>query len=213
MLIRSVMTTNVVTIPSNTSLADARRIMDAHRIRRLPVVDKGKLVGIITKDRLDRFGPSELTTFSIHELGYLLTKLTVKDAMVRDVVTISPDATWEEGVALAQSRKVGALLVMEGDRLVGIVTTNDFFLSIANPVLGIGVPGARFHVHDCGDAGKVAEVLKAISELGLQVLSMFTMPDPETGSPTLTLQLDTDDPAMVVKELTQRGYESHERRR
>ena len=110
MYMSDVMTTNVVTIPSTTSLADARRIMNAHRVKRLPVVDKGRLLGIVTKDRLDTFGPSQLTTFSIHELGYLLAKLTVKEAMVRDVVTISPDATWEEGVALAQSKKAGALL-------------------------------------------------------------------------------------------------------
>jgi acetoin utilization protein AcuB len=52
MFIRDVMTTNVVTIPSSTSLADARRIMDAHRIRRLPVVDKGKLIGVVSRDTL-----------------------------------------------------------------------------------------------------------------------------------------------------------------
>ena len=213
MLIRDIMSTNVISVPSTTSLADARRILDAHRIRRLPVVDKGKVVGIVTKEALDRVGPSKLTTFSMHELGYLLTKLTVREAMVRDVVTISPDATWEEGVALSQSRKVGSLLAVEGDRLVGIVTTNDFFLNIVNPILGVGAPGARFHIHDCGDAAKVAEVMKAVSELGLRLLTMFIMPDPQTGSPTLTMHLDTSDPSRVLDELKGRGYTAHERPR
>ena len=213
MFIRHVMTTNVVTIPSSTSLADARTIMDAHRIRRLPVVDRERLVGIVTKDGLDRVGPSQLTTFSIHELSYLLAKLTVKEAMVRDVVTISPEATWEEGVALSQSRKVGSLVVVEDGRVVGIVTTNDFFFNIVNPILGIGVPGTRFHVHDCGEAAKVAEVLKAISEQGLQVLTMFTMMDPDMGSLTLTMQLDTSDTSRVLETLGRRGFDVHERRR
>ena len=77
MIISDVMTTNVVSIPSHTSLAEARKILDAHHLRRLPVIDRGKLVGIVTKDALDRMGPSQLTTFSMHELGYLVNKITV----------------------------------------------------------------------------------------------------------------------------------------
>jgi acetoin utilization protein AcuB len=79
MFIGGVMTANVVTIPSSTSLADARRIIEAYRIRRLPVVDKGKLVGVVPRDTLDKAGPSKLTTFSMHELSYLLSKVTVRE--------------------------------------------------------------------------------------------------------------------------------------
>jgi len=104
MIVADVMTTNVVSIPSNTSLAEARRIMDAHHIRRLPVIDRGKLVGIVTKDALDRTGPSQLTTFSMHELGYLINKITVKEVMHYEVVTVTPDMTVERAVALAQSK-------------------------------------------------------------------------------------------------------------
>jgi CBS domain-containing protein len=63
MLISDLMKTNIVSIPSTTSLAEARRIMDAHSIRRLPVIDRTRLVGIVTKDDLDKMGPSQLTTF------------------------------------------------------------------------------------------------------------------------------------------------------
>jgi len=213
MIIRHIMTTNVVTVPSDTSLIDARRIMEAHRIRRLPVVDRGKLVGLVNRDALDRAGPSKLSTFSIHEVSYLLSKLTVKEVMARDLVTISPDATWEQGVQLAQSRKVGALLVVEDDRLVGIVTTNDYFYRLINPVLGIGVPGARIHVHNCGGAAKVAEVLNVISGVGLDIEGMFIVPHPEEGSPELTIHLTSEDPSKAIDELTRRGFLAHERQR
>lgn len=106
------MSTNVVTIPSHTSLADARRIMDAHKFRRLPVVDREKLVGIITRDTLDKTGPSQLTTFSIHEMSYLLNRLTVEKVMRKEVVTVTPDTTVEKAVALAQTRRVGSLVVL-----------------------------------------------------------------------------------------------------
>jgi len=107
MQVGDVMMTNVVTIPSDTSLAEARRIMDAHRFRRLPIVDRGKLVGIVTKDTLDRTGPSQLTTFSVHELSYLLQKIKVRDVMRQDVLTGPPDMTIEQAVTLGQSKGIG----------------------------------------------------------------------------------------------------------
>jgi acetoin utilization protein AcuB len=141
MLIRNIMTTNVVSIPSTTSLADARRIMDVHQVKRLPVVDKEKLVGMVTKNALDKAGPSELTTFSKQELNYLLDRLTVKEVMSRDVVTISPDASVEEALILAQVSNSRSFLVMENSHLVGIATTNDFFYNVLYPMLGINKSG------------------------------------------------------------------------
>lgn len=147
MLMYDIMTTNVVSIPSNTSLADARRLMDAHRVKHLPVVDKENLVGIVTKNALDKAGPSELTAFSKQELNYLLAKLTVKEIMSRDLMTISPGADVKEALLLilAQMNKTRALLVMENNYMVGIVTTSDFIYSygVLNPMLGIEVPQAK----------------------------------------------------------------------
>jgi len=74
MLVSDVMTTNVVSIPSGTNLAEANHIMEAHHFRRIPVIDRGKLVGIVSKDELDKSGPSKLTSFSIHEITYMLYK-------------------------------------------------------------------------------------------------------------------------------------------
>ena len=149
MLIRDIMTTNVVSIPSNTSLADARRIMDAHRVKRLPVVDKERLVGIVTKNALDKAGPSELTTFSKHELTYLVNSLTVKQVMSEDLVTISPDANVEYALSLifAQMNKSRAFLVMKNNRLVGIVTTRDFLYSVLSPMVGTSKPGSIVFAH------------------------------------------------------------------
>ena len=147
MLIRDIMTTNVVSIPSNTSLADARNIMDVHRIKRLPVIDRGRLVGIVTKSALDKAGPSELTTFSKRELAYLLQKLTVKEVMKRDALIMSPDTSVEEAIALALARKSRSILVMNEDRLVGIVTTYDFLYKVLNPILAMQRPLKPVFVH------------------------------------------------------------------
>jgi len=149
MLIHNIMTTNVVSIPSDTSLAHARRIMDAHRIRHLPVVDKENLVGIVTKNSLDKAGPSELTTFSKQELNYLLDKITVKEIMSKDLMTIYPSADVKEALLLilAQMNKSRAFLVMENNHLVGIVTTSDFLYSLLNPMSGIETTQAKVLAH------------------------------------------------------------------
>ncbi|MFC1999515.1 CBS and ACT domain-containing protein [Chloroflexota bacterium] len=213
MLIREVMTTNVVSIPSDTSLAEARRILDFHKFRRIPVVDRTKLVGLVSRDGLDKAGPSRLTTFSIHELTHLLSKITVKEVMTTDLLTVSPDATVEEAVALAQDRQVGSALVVEDGVLVGISTTNDFFYKIVNPMLGIGKPGSRISIHSCGSASEVARVLATIDGLGVVVDSLFTVPHPETGVHDLTLHLETGDPTVAVEELRKQGWEVHSRAR
>ncbi len=211
MLMRDVMSYNVITIPSSTSLAEARKIMDFHRLRRLPVVDRSKLVGIVSRDSLEKAGPSKLTTFSIHEIAYLLDKLTVKEVMHKDLFTVSPDTTVEEAVTLAQEKQVGSVLVVENERLVGIATTNDFFYKIVNPILGIGKRGVRIAIHSCGRTADVTKVLNTISGLGLEVITMFAIPHPDTGVQDLTVHLDTDDLSTVIEALEKQGYEVHRR--
>ncbi|MBM4444505.1 MAG: CBS domain-containing protein [Chloroflexi bacterium] len=213
MFIRDVMTTNVVTIPSTTSLADARRIMDAHHIRRLPVVDKGKVLGVVSRDALDKAGPSKLTTFSIHEVTYLLGKITVREIMSKNLVSVSPDATVEEAVAMAQSKKVGMLIVIEDGRLVGIATTNDFFYKIANPILGIDKPGTRFSVHNWRSIADLQKILGIIDRFQSQIVTMYTMTHPESGQNDFVAHLTTSNPDGLMEELRKNGYEVHERAR
>ena len=213
MFMSDVMTCNVITIPSTTSLAEARRIMDTHRMRRLPVVDRGTLVGIVTRDALDRAGPSQLTSFSIHDITRLLNKLTVKEVMVRDLVTVSPDATVEEGVTIAQEKKVGALLVVDGGRLVGIATTNDFFYKILNPILGIGKPGSRLVIRNCQGTKDIEKIVGAVNKLGLEVITMFMLPIPERDANSFVVHLSSDDPTGLIAELQLLGFTVERRAR
>jgi len=213
MLVNDVMTTNVVSIPSHTSLAEARRILDAHRFRRLPVIDRGKLIGVVTKDALDRMGPSQMTTFSMHELGYLVNKITVKEVMRRDVVTVTPDMTVEEAVALAQTKGVGTLVAMEGESVVGIVTTNDFFYKVLNPVLGIGIPGSRLVVRNCYRGPDVEKVVAVINKLKIGITNLFVTDFPEVQKHDLVIHLDVEDNTQVIEEIKKLGYSVEPRAR
>ena len=213
MFMSDVMTCNVTTIPSSTSLAEARRIMDAHRLRRLPVVDRGLLAGIVTRDALDRAGPSRLASFNIHDITRLLNKTKVKEVMVKELLTVSPDATVEEAVTLAQQKKVGALLVVDDGRLVGIATTNDFFYKILNPILGIGKSGSRLVIRDCEGARDIEKVVAAINKLGLDVMTMFMLPIPEREANNFVVHLSSEDPTNLIAELRLLGFTVERRAR
>lgn len=213
MLLRDVMSTNVVSISSNTTLAVARRILEAHGFRRLPVIDKGKLVGVVTKDALDKSGPSQLTTFSIHELSYLLSKITVEKVMQRDVVTATPEMTVEEAVALAQSKKVGMLIVVENGKVVGVATTNDFFYKVLNPILGITMAGCRIEIQDCYEGPDVEKVLSVVNKLGVKINTLFTINFPDVHKHDLLIHLATDDCKRVIEAVEKLGYKVKERAR
>ena len=209
MFVKDIMTMNVVTIPSNTSVSDAKRIMEAHRIRRLPIVDRGKLVGMVTEHRLEAYTPSKATTLSVWEIGYLLGNTPVKDIMEKNVVTVTPDMTVEEVLALAQEKGVGALPVLEDGQVVGIVTTNDFFYKIANPVLGIGMPGTRVEVIGTGDEKVIEDVVSLANRQGMRIITIHVLNIPSSPGEKkdIVIHLDTEDTGKFVEELKTKGYE------
>lgn len=120
------MTPNPITITPQTTLPESHRLMREHSIRRLPVINKGKLVGIVTLGDIREAQPSDATTLSIYELNYLLDKLTAKEFMTHNPVTISPDETIAEAARLMVEHKVGGLPVVAEGELVGMITETDF---------------------------------------------------------------------------------------
>jgi len=213
MFVRDVMTTNVVTVPSSTSIYDARNIMKAHKFRRLPVVDKGKLVGLVTDHSLDQVSPSKATSLSVWELNYLLAKTTLKDVMIKNIVSVIPDMTVEEAVVIAQTNKVGSLPVVEDGKVVGIVTTNDFFYRIINPILGVGKPGVRLTIHKCCRSMDLEKVFGTIKKHNLPIVTMFLDKLPDATEGDLLIHLDTEDASAVTGELKAAGYEVEVRKR
>ncbi len=216
MYVRDIMTTHVVTIPSNTTIISAKRIMETHGFRRLPVVDKGKLVGIVTDDRLKRVALPETTSHDIWELSYSFVSLyrtQVKKIMKKNVVAVTPDMTVEEAVALAQARKVGALVVVEDNQVVGIATTNDFFYRVVNKVLGVGEPGTRIEVAEGGEGKPLEEIVSYINKYGLNITSLHIIALPEATKKDVVVHVDSEDVNQLVTELRDKGYKVSLRKR
>jgi len=213
MKISDIMTTNVVTIPSSTSIADARRIMEAHHISRLPVVDKGKLTGIVTVHQLESVSPSKATSLTVWEVGYLLEKTPVKDVMEKEVITVTPDMTAEKAVSLAQSHKVGSVVVVEDGRVVGMVTTDDIFYKIVNPVLGLNEAGSRVCIRGGANSKALEEIMSIMNRLGMKLVTLHIEQQPETAERDVCVHIDKQDPKQLLSELKSKGYLTEERAR
>ena len=210
MRVKDIMTTNVVSVPSSTTVPEAQEIMRVHHIERLPVVDRRKLVGLVTKDRLLRALPSPVTSFTRQELTYLLAKLQVGEIMQKNLVTVTPDTIVEEAIMTAQANRIGSLLVLEGDNLIGVVTTNDFFYNLLNPVMGLAkggkrIPGARIIIYKCSSAKDIEKAIECISKRDLRIKAICTV-TPEDTENALLIHLDAEDASEVVTELKKLGY-------
>ena len=128
MIIARRMTRNPVTATPDMSIGEASDLMKREKVHRLPVLDKDKnLVGVITEKDILHASPSPASSLSIHEMAYLLSKLTVKKLMTKDPVTISEDTTVEEAARLMSDQDLSCLPVVNGTKLVGIVTKSDMF--------------------------------------------------------------------------------------
>ena len=127
-LVKHWMTRDVITVTPTTSLSEAHRLMTEKRIRRLPVIDRGKLVGLITLGDVRSAEPSTASTLSIWEMNNLLAKLTVSEIMTREPTTISQEATISTVAEIMLEKKFSGLPVVDdAGRLVGIITESDIF--------------------------------------------------------------------------------------
>jgi len=126
-LVRDWMTPDPVTIDPRTTLPEANRLMKECNIRRLPVVENGHLVGIVTLGDIREASPSSAATLSIYELNYLISRLTIGEIMTRDPITIPPDTSIEAAARLMLEHKIGGLPVVDGQKVVGVITESDIF--------------------------------------------------------------------------------------
>jgi acetoin utilization protein AcuB len=205
MRIKDFMSTNVVTVNEDTSVHDARKIMEAHKIRRLPVMRKGNLVGLVTLRMLLEAAPSPATALSIHELHYLLAKMTVKDLMVRDPYTVSPEMPAEEALQVGQEMGYGGFPVMDNGRLVGIITESDI-VRVMTRVLGVRVKGKRIDIKVTKTFGNMRRIMEILDKHRVVLLSLMTFLRPEEGDYMIILRVQTDNAESIAKELRAAGF-------
>jgi acetoin utilization protein AcuB len=125
------------------------------------VVKDGKLIGLVTDKDLKDAMPSKATTLSVWELNYLLSKLTVQEVMAKPVVTVGAEEPLEKAALLMEEKKIGGLPVMEGERLVGIITVTDVLRAFIE-ALGLKLGGLRITVDVPDVPGALAQMAQAV---------------------------------------------------
>ncbi len=199
MLVRDRMSTEPVTIPAGTPITEALRIMRQAEVRRMPVLDEaGKLVGIVSEKDLLVASPSPVSSLTVSEVHYLLNHLLVSELMSRDVITVGPDTPVEEAARIMADYKIGGLPVMEGDRLVGIITETDVF-TVLLEMFGAREKGLRMTLEIPERKGEIARISLTIAQLGGNILALGTFwgDDPNTAVVTIKVE-DVDVETLLV---------------
>ena len=174
MIIRDVMTKSPVTVTEETSVTEAKALMNKNNFSKLPVLDKSKrLVGIITKNDIQKASPSDATTLDMFELGYVLSKLTVGKFMTKKVITIQETEVIEEAARIMVDNNIGCIPVMEDDVLVGIVTESDLF-RLFTEIFGARNSGVRAVISMQDKPGMLARITTQIADLKGNLVSVVT---------------------------------------
>ena len=131
MSVREWMTKDPLTVSPQTSVFRAWRVMQERRIKHLPVLDGDRLMGIVSDSDLRLALPSPATSLEAHEINYLLDRMTVSEVMAKPVVTVTISTPLQDAAWTLLRHRIGALPVMEGGALVGILTRSDVLGSFA----------------------------------------------------------------------------------
>jgi len=206
MLVGQRMQREVVTVTPDMRITGASRLLQEHRIRHLPVVEKGRLVGIITDRDIRRVLPSQMKSLEVHELHYLLERLTVGEVMTAKVISVTPDTPIEEAARLLVEHRIGCLPVIQGDRLAGIITETDLLAALAE-VLGVRTTSARLEVVVEDTPGNLPAVCTAIAAQGGEIVSLFAARGSARGAevPVLIIRLEAGDMDAVIQAIEEAG--------
>jgi len=204
MYVQQFMTSKVFTVSPNESILNAMNIMKTKRINRLPVVSNGKLVGLVTDGDLRAAMPSPVTTLSKFEMNELLSKISIIDVAVKKVITCTPDTLIEDAALLMREHKVGALPVMEGDKVVGIITHNDI-LDAYLDIMGVRSPGKRIVIEVRDEVGVIHKIANIIKDFGVDIsnLAVYHLPNRKA---QIFLRLDGERANEAVQELVNQGF-------
>lgn len=176
MLVRTVMTENPYTVYTDTPLSDAQAMMRREKVHRLPVLDHHKkLVGIVSEKDLLYASPSPASTLNVYEMSNLLSKVKVGDVMTKGVTTVGPDDLVEDAARKMSDHNIGGLPVVEGDKLLGIVTESDVFRLFID-LFGSREKGLRITIRIPEGQGELGHLGADIAHAGGNIISIGTWP-------------------------------------
>jgi acetoin utilization protein AcuB len=205
LLVRDWMTQVLATLSPEASVAEALTLCRERRIRHIPILEEGRLVGIVSDRDLRDASPA----LGDPERASALQEIRVGDVMTREVSTADPQDSIENVAQEMYELKIGSLPVVaeeDEEELLGIVTSSDVMRALVT-LAGLPEPGCRIEVRAPNRAGILAEVAGKIQDLEVDIFSVLSDPDRRSGNRTMVFQLVTADPSSVMQGLKMAGYE------
>ena len=206
MLVGERMIHPVISVGPDVPVMDALEMLRREHIRRAPVVENGKLVGIVSENDLRNASPGQATTLSVWEINYLVSKITVRKVMTKEVVTTVEDTPIEEAARIMADHKVGGLPVLRDGKVVGIITETDIF-KVMLEMLGARQKAVRVSVIVPNVAGEIASLSKAIFELGGNIIALGTFAGDDPATSELVFKVAGPDEATLKAALEPRSME------
>jgi acetoin utilization protein AcuB len=180
----------VISVQSEMPIQEALNLMRREKIRRAPVVDKrGKLIGIVSETDLLHASPSDVTSLSVWELNYLLSKITVNEVMTKEALSVSPDTPVEVAARMMVDNVIGGMPVLREGEVVGMITETDLF-KLFLEMLGARYPGVRVTAEVPNQPGELAKVTAAIHSNGGNILALTTALGESTETAVLTIKVE-----------------------
>jgi acetoin utilization protein AcuB len=188
-------------------VADALKMMREERVRRFPVVDpkSRKLLGIVTEKELLYASPSPATSLSMHEIHYLLSKLTVERVMSTDLITVAEDTLIEEAALLMVDRNVGALPVMRDGQMVGIITETDLFKTFIE-LFAAREEGVRLTLRVPDRKGQLVTIAQGIAGVGGNITALGTFQGEDMSNRLLTVKVVDAPREVLIHKMEELGF-------
>jgi acetoin utilization protein AcuB len=199
--VRDAMTREVITLGPDASAAQALGVCRVNNIRHLPIVERGRLVGLVSDRDLRDVSPPRGTADEENTLGWV----RVRDIMTQELITIHPLDTIEHAARELADRRIGCLPVVADGELVGIITSSDMMHTLIE-LVGAHGPGSWIEVEVPNEPGMLAEVTNVIRERHVNIASVFLAPASRATYRTIVLRLETTDPSGIAERLTAAGY-------
>jgi acetoin utilization protein AcuB len=178
----------VISVAPETSIHDALAMFKKEHIRRAPVMKNGKLVGIVSERDLLNASPSPVTSLSVWEMNYLLSKVTINQVMSKKVKTVDFDTPIEEAARMMADSKIGGMPVMRAGKVVGMITETNLF-KIFLELMGARTKAIRVTAVIEDVPGQLAKVTKAIAEAGGNFISFGMFSGDDTVTKVLTFKV------------------------
>jgi acetoin utilization protein AcuB len=179
----------VIFVSPDDPINDVLAMFKKEHIRRAPVLKDGKLVGIVSERDLLNASPSSATTLSVWEMNYLISKVKVKNVMTKKVTTVNRDTPIEEAARIMADKKIGGLPVVDGERVVGMITETDLF-KVFLELMGARDKGVRVTASIEDKPGELAKITKAIASAGGNFVSFGFFSGEDASTKILTFKVD-----------------------